>query len=208
MGSSRENFSEKQPFRNRNMDQKRLQRMVVLFIGSIQGLLYICGTSMMMVLISSVQTSGACQDWVKWVLGRVICDSAASFRLTIATFFVLSLVGVVCGVMLLKGVLKGCRDDLLPWLIANGTVIPVSLALTIQQMANNYIADSHVARTAEFWLYYSIYWAVNIACLAIVAREYNRMGPSKKERQFEENIKYISQNINPTHGISFSNPMA
>merc|ERR1712212_453543 len=176
MGSSRENFSEKQPFRNRNMDQKRLQRMVVLFIGSIQGLLYICGTCMMMVLISNVQTSGTCQGWTKWVLGRVICDSAASFRLSIATLFVLSLVGVVCCVMLLKGVLKGCRDDLLPWLIANGTVIPVSLALTIQQMTNNYIVNSHVARTAEFWLYYSIYWAVNIACLAIVAREYNRMG--------------------------------
>merc|ERR1712029_503335 len=49
---------------------------------------------------------------------------------------------------------------------------------------------------AEYWFYYSIYWAVNLVCVSLVAREYNSMGPSKKEKQYKENIKYLMANPN------------
>jgi len=170
--------------------------MAVLFIGSIQGFLSIVGAAAMVFFIVMPYITSECHTWAERIVGRSICEEPVSFRLVMIALLILSLVVVVCCSMLLRGVHKRCRDDLLPWLISNGAVIPVSMALLIQQTATSYITDTYLGKSAEYWFYYSIYWAVNLVCVTLVAREYNSMGPSKKEKQYKENIKYLMANPN------------
>lgn len=175
-----------------------LHKLAVVIIGTLHSLFSIsCSVLLLVMVAASVYSHGpgairGCAPWAEWLLGESICQSAASFRLTLIALLIMSLVEAICSVLLLRGVYKKCRDDMLPWLISNGAIIPVTMGLLIQQTANDYIMGVGHRSVAHYWLYYAIYWAVNVTCLTLGARLYCSMGPSRKEKQYQKNIQYIN----------------
>merc|ERR1712029_72071 len=178
-----------------------LRRFLVLFAATSHFLISACSVVALIVLLGSSSSTDAvssrCLGWAEPILGDFIRSNhhgALSFRLVLVTLTLVAMMGAVSSGLLLRGLTKKCRIDLIPWLVSNGTIVPVTIALLMQQTAMDYIYNKEPKW--ECLLYFTIYWAINALCLTLVATEYSYMPPYfSKENLYRKNINCVNQGV-------------
>ena len=112
-----------------------------------------------------------------------------------AAFLVIALTGVVSSVLLMRGVERRCREDMLPWLITHGSAVQITLFLTLQKLLLDLIYKEKSHTTHGLLPYVgATYLVLAAASLAWVKWDYNSIPQTNKEDQsYQQNLENILQ---------------
>jgi len=77
-----------------------------------------------------------------------------------------------------------------PWIISNGIFLVIAITIIIQQTAMKYIQQDVPELTSL--LLVTLIWLIECIGWAVVICEYRSLG-SKKQEQYQNNLKYIIQ---------------